>query len=83
MTDEVAGRPLALTSLDKQLWPGFTKAQLVDYYLGIAPLLLPHLAGRAVTLGRFPDGIDGAGFARTGSRRSPYGCAAARCATTA
>jgi bifunctional non-homologous end joining protein LigD len=65
VTIEVGGRTVGLTSLDKQLWPGFTKSQLVDYYLGIAPLLLPHLEGRAVTLGRFPSGIAGRGFAQT------------------
>jgi bifunctional non-homologous end joining protein LigD len=71
MSGEVAGRPLALSSLNKQLWPGFTKAELVDYYLGIAPVLLPHLAGRAITLGRFPDGIDGPAFAQTECRGRP------------
>jgi bifunctional non-homologous end joining protein LigD len=71
VTLEVAGRPVRLTSLDKPLWPGFTKAQLVDYYVGIAPLLLPHLAGRAVTLGRFPDGINAPGFAQTECRGRP------------
>jgi bifunctional non-homologous end joining protein LigD len=71
VTVEVAGRQIKLTSLEKQLWPGFTKGQLVAYYLGIAPLLLPHLAGRAVTLGRFPNGINGAGFAQTECRGRP------------
>jgi len=71
MSGELAGRPLALSSPNKQLWPGFTKAELVDYYLGIAPVLLPHLAGRAITLGRFPDGIDGPAFAQTECRGRP------------
>ncbi len=46
------------------LWPscGFTKRDLVAYYLAVAPALLPHLAGRAVTLARFPDGVDGPGW---------------------
>src|SRR5689334_9008956 len=57
---EVEGQPVALTNLDKALYPGgFTKAQVIDYYIRIAPLLLPHFANRPVTLHRFPDGITG------------------------
>jgi bifunctional non-homologous end joining protein LigD len=58
---EIEGRGLRLTNLDKVLWPGtgFTKAELIDYYVSIAPVLLPHLAGRPVTLRRFPDGVGG------------------------
>jgi bifunctional non-homologous end joining protein LigD len=67
----VGGRTVRLTSLEKQLWPGFTKRQLVEYYLGIAPQLLPHLAGRAIALGRFPDGVDGSVFAQTECRARP------------
>jgi bifunctional non-homologous end joining protein LigD len=57
----VEGRRLALTNLDKVLWPetGFTKAQLIEYYVAVAPVLLPHLAGRPLTVRRFPDGVDG------------------------
>ncbi|HZU95379.1 MAG TPA: non-homologous end-joining DNA ligase [Planctomycetota bacterium] len=46
------------------LWPetGFTKGDLVDYYTAIAPVLLPHLAGRAVKLARFPNGVDRPGW---------------------
>jgi bifunctional non-homologous end joining protein LigD len=64
---------LRLTSLDRVLWPatGFTKRQLVDYYAGIADVLLPHLAGRPLTLGRFPRGVDGPGFAQTECRGRP------------
>lgn len=52
-----------LTNLDKPLYPdGFTKGQLIDYYTRIAPLILPHLAGRAVTTVRFPDGVNGKSF---------------------
>lgn len=52
-----------LTNLAKPLYPaGFTKGQLIDYYTRIAPLILPHLAGRAVTLKRFPDGVAGKAF---------------------
>ncbi len=61
---EVEGRRLALTNLDKVLYPesGFTKADVIDYYVRVAPVLLPHLAGRPVTFVRFPDGVDGGSF---------------------
>jgi bifunctional non-homologous end joining protein LigD len=61
---EVDGRPLVLTNLDKVLYPavGFTKAQVLDYYTRIAPVLLPHLAGRALTRKRYPDGVEGQVF---------------------
>jgi bifunctional non-homologous end joining protein LigD len=61
---EVEGRPLALSNLDKVLYQknGFTKAQVIDYYLRIAPWLLPHYAGRPVTMKRFPDGVHGKAF---------------------
>ena len=51
---DVDGRKLTLTNLGKVLYPetGFTKAQVIDYYLRIAPVLLPHLAGRPLTLKR-------------------------------
>lgn len=53
-----------LTNQAKVLYPetGFTKGQLVDYYQRAAPLILPHLRGRAVTLKRLPDGVDGKSF---------------------
>jgi bifunctional non-homologous end joining protein LigD len=57
---EVEGRELKLTNLDKVLYPkaGFTKGEVVDYYAKVAPAMVPHLAGRAVTLRRFPEGVD-------------------------
>jgi bifunctional non-homologous end joining protein LigD len=57
----IEGRELALTNLDKVLYPaaGFTKAQLIDYYARIAPLLLPHLKDRPLTMKRYPEGVDG------------------------
>ncbi|MFZ0477612.1 MAG: non-homologous end-joining DNA ligase [Terriglobales bacterium] len=57
---EVQGRKLKLTNLEKVLYPaaGFTKGQVVDYYVRIAPVLLPHLAGRALTMKRYPEGVD-------------------------
>lgn len=61
---DVAGRHLTLTNLDKVLYPvaGFTKAQVVDYYARIGEWMLPHLAGRALTLVRCPNGVDGQRF---------------------
>jgi bifunctional non-homologous end joining protein LigD len=58
------GRTLKLTNLDKVLYPrsGFTKGQLIGYYVAIAPALLAHLRGRPLTLKRYPDGVDGESF---------------------
>jgi bifunctional non-homologous end joining protein LigD len=57
---EVDGRELKLTNLDKVLYPaaGFTKGEVVDYYAKVAETMVPHLNGRAVTLRRFPEGVD-------------------------
>jgi bifunctional non-homologous end joining protein LigD len=57
---EVQGRKLKLTNLEKVLYPasGFTKGQVVDFYVRIAPVLVPHLAGRALTMKRYPEGVD-------------------------
>jgi bifunctional non-homologous end joining protein LigD len=57
---EVDGRELTLSNLDKVLYPeaGFTKAQVIDYYTRVAPVLLPHLAGRPLTFKRYPNGVD-------------------------
>jgi bifunctional non-homologous end joining protein LigD len=57
---EVDGRELKLTNLDKILYPeaGFSKGEVVDYYAKVAPAIVPHLSGRAVTLRRFPEGVD-------------------------
>ncbi|MDH3755918.1 MAG: hypothetical protein OEU32_18805, partial [Acidimicrobiia bacterium] len=56
---EIGGRTLSVSNLDKVLYPacGFTKAQVIDYYVRVAPVLLAHLAGRGVTLRRYPDGV--------------------------
>jgi bifunctional non-homologous end joining protein LigD len=61
---EVEGRRLKVTNLDKVLYPetGFTKGQVIDYYARIAPVLLPHLKDRPVTLRRYPNGVDGQSF---------------------
>ncbi|HEX3239629.1 MAG TPA: non-homologous end-joining DNA ligase [Solirubrobacterales bacterium] len=59
-TVEVDGRELKLTNLDKVLYPasGFTKGEMVDYYAKVADAMVPHLKGRAVTLRRFPEGVE-------------------------
>src|SRR5262249_61737953 len=61
---EVEGRSLVLTNLTKVLYPetGFTKGAVIDYYLRIAPVLLPHIAARPLTLKRYPDGVTGQHF---------------------
>src|ERR1700747_1274790 len=58
------GRTLTLTNLGKVLYPdsGFTKAEVLDYYQRVAPALLPHIAGRPLTLKRYPGGVDGEAF---------------------
>jgi bifunctional non-homologous end joining protein LigD len=58
---------------DKVLWPeaGFTKADLAAYYGAVAGAIVPHLAGRPVTLRRFPDGVDGWGWYQTNCRSAP------------
>ena len=61
---QVDGRTLTLTNLGKVLYPesGFTKAEVLDYYQRVAPVLLPHIAGRPLTLKRYPEGVDGEAF---------------------
>ena len=58
---EIEGRRIKLSNLDKVLYPaaGFTKRDVIDYHVAVAPVLLPHLAGRALTLKRYPSGVDG------------------------
>ena len=57
-------RVVRVTSADRVLFPGdgVTKGDLVDYYLVVAPALLPHLAGRPLVQRRMPEGIDGPHF---------------------
>lgn len=57
---QVDGRTLALSNLDKVLYPetGFTKGEVIDYYSRIAPVLLPHVQDRPLTFKRYPDGVD-------------------------
>ena len=60
----VDDRKLQVSNLDKVLYPkaGFTKAQVIDYYIRIAPVLLPHLKDRPLTMKRYPDGVEGEFF---------------------
>ncbi|SDG67810.1 bifunctional non-homologous end joining protein LigD [Lentzea fradiae] len=60
----VEDRVVKLTNLEKEMYPefGFTKGEVIDYYTRIAPVLLPHLKDRPVTLKRFPNGVDGKWF---------------------
>ncbi len=61
---QVDGRTLTLTNLGKVLYPqtGFTKAEVLDFYQRVAAVLVPHIAGRPVTLKRYPEGVDGEAF---------------------
>ncbi len=61
---DVQGRNLKLSNLEKVLYPaaGFTKKDVIDYYVRIAPAIIPHLAGRALTRKRYPDGVEGEPF---------------------
>jgi bifunctional non-homologous end joining protein LigD len=63
-TFTIDGRDLTLTNLDKILYPatGTTKGEVIEYYARIAPVMLPHLAGRGVTFNRFPNGVERPGF---------------------
>ncbi|MCB0956533.1 MAG: non-homologous end-joining DNA ligase [Ilumatobacteraceae bacterium] len=60
----VGDREVSLSNLHKVLYPaaGTTKAEVIEYYARIAPVMLPHLADRCITLKRFPDGVDHEGF---------------------
>jgi len=60
----VGGRTLVVSNLDKVLYPkdGFTKGELINYYIRIAPVVLPHLKDRPLTMKRYPDGVEGEFF---------------------
>lgn len=57
----IAGKRLVLSNLEKELYPayGFTKAAMLEYYESMADYILPHLGNRALTLKRYPDGVEG------------------------
>ncbi len=56
----VGGKKVPVSNLNKVLYPqvGFTKGQVIDYYIRIAPVLLPHLRDRPLTMKRYPNGVD-------------------------
>lgn len=69
---EIEGHELRLTSLDRVLWPGVTKRDLIRYYLDMAPTLLDYLRDRPLTTIRFPEGVGGERiFQRHPSKGSP------------
>ncbi|MBW3650933.1 MAG: non-homologous end-joining DNA ligase [Actinobacteria bacterium] len=57
---DIGGHQLKLSNLDKVLYPaaGFTKGEVIDYYVRIAPVAVPHYAGRPMTLKRYPNGVE-------------------------
>ena len=57
---EIAGKRLSLSNLEKDLYPsyGFTKAYILEYYRRMAKFILPHLKDRALTLKRYPEGVE-------------------------
>ena len=60
-----------ITNPDRGAWPGLTKRWLVDYYAAVAPVIVPHLAARPLTLARFPHGVGGRGFLQNECRGAP------------
>jgi bifunctional non-homologous end joining protein LigD len=72
VTVAVGERTLTLSNLDKVLYPatGLSKAGVVDYYARIAPVMLPHLRGRPLTLVRYPNGVEAPSFFE--KRRPPH-----------
>lgn len=68
----IEGHRLELTNLDKVLYPEaqVTKAEVIQYYARVGPVLLPHIAGRPITLRRYPDGVDGQSFFEKNAARS-------------
>ncbi|MBW8481302.1 non-homologous end-joining DNA ligase [Actinomadura parmotrematis] len=59
---EIGGHDVALSNLGKELYPGFAKGEVVDYFRRVAPAMLPHLRDRPATRKRYPDGVDGKAF---------------------
>lgn len=61
---KIGGRRMTVSNLDKVLWPedGYTKGNLISYYVQVSPYLLPHLQGRPLVVTRYPDGIHGESF---------------------
>ena len=61
---EIDGHQLKVSNLDKVLYPdvGFTKGEMIDYYVRVAPTMLPHVGDRGLTLRRYPNGVDETSF---------------------
>jgi bifunctional non-homologous end joining protein LigD len=70
---EVDGRTIRISNPDKVLWPsvGWTKREMLRYYLAVAPAMVPHLRERPLTLGRFPDGVEARGWFQSNCRGAP------------
>lgn len=60
-TLDIEGRPVTVTNLAKVFYPktGFTKGDVIDYYVRVSAALLPHLRDRPISLKRYPDGVEG------------------------
>jgi bifunctional non-homologous end joining protein LigD len=69
----IDGREVRISRPERVLWPrvGFTKRNLIDYLLAIAPVLLPHVRDRGLTLRRFPESVDGPGWYQAECRGCP------------
>ncbi len=70
---EIAGREVRVTHPERVVWPrtGTTKRELIDYLLGVAPVMLPHLRDRATMLWRFPEGVEGPAWFQAQCRSRP------------
>jgi bifunctional non-homologous end joining protein LigD len=81
---KIGGRKLRVANPNKVLWPSvnFTKGQMVAYYLEVAPHLLPHLAGRPLTMKRAPDGVEGWYWFQTSCPHPPHWLATRRVAAS-
>lgn len=58
---EVNGKQIKVSNLDKVFYPatGFTKSDVINYYIDVSPVLLPHLKDRPISLKRYPEGVEG------------------------
>ena len=70
---KLGDRSVRVTNLRKQFWPGVTKGDLLQYYFDVAPVLLPHIRGRAMVMKRYPNGWNGPFFFM---KRTPSGAPA-------
>jgi bifunctional non-homologous end joining protein LigD len=59
---DISGRRIKITHPEKELDKGITKAELAEYYRNVAPLMLPHIKGRFLSMFRFPEGVRGEKF---------------------